>query len=597
MNAKFSSDWKRSHSCGELREQHDGQDVVLNGWVAHIRDLGNVIFVILRDRYGETQFVVDANSDPDSYQKLKKMHNEYVVAVRGKVRKRPSSMINPDMPTGAIEVVVSQVNLLNVSAVPPFAISDQSDASDALRLKYRYLDLRRPHAKQLIVDRARITRLIRQAMDSRDFLDIETPFLYKSTPEGAREFLVPSRISPGNFYALPQSPQTFKQILMVAGFDRYYQLVRCFRDEDFRSDRQPEFTQLDCELSFVDTDDILRIFSAVISDVVNKFFDSQRISNIPIMTHKEAMERFGCDKPDTRFGLELLDLTDKVAGCGFKIFANAASSGEIVNAICVEGQAASTSRKSIDEYEKMAKQFGLKGLAWAKINADSSWQSPLAKFLSDDEIAAISKAAQAKPNDLLLFAAGKFAAVKHALAAIRNHLGKALELYDPKQLNFLWVIDFPLLERAEDGHLKAMHHPFTAPKPQDFKLLSSDPLAVRAQAYDLVCNGWELGGGSIRIHSREEQNLVFKALGLSDEAIEHKFGFLIEALQYGAPPHGGIAFGLDRFVMVLTGSEGIRDLIAFPKTQKATCLMTSSPAPVPDQALADLGISHTSAQK
>jgi aspartyl-tRNA synthetase len=581
--------WKRTHNCGELREQNIGSSVILNGWVSNSRDLGNLIFLVLRDARGKTQVVIDGDQTPDVYKAAKQLRHEYVIAVKGTVRVRPASMGNDAMATGAIEVLAQNLSILNSCAVLPFPITDKTDASETLRLKYRYLDLRRDELHENILNRAKVTRLIRQTMEEHGFTDIETPFLYKSTPEGAREFLLPSRIAPGQFYALPQSPQLFKQILMIAGFDRYYQIVKCFRDEDLRADRQPEFTQLDCEMSFVDQEDVIQIFTQIISKVVNAYFGKNILTSIPRRTYTEVMEEYGVDKPDTRFDLKLQDLSTIVKGCEFKIFSDAVASGGIVNALCVPNQGEMT-RKKLDELEEQAKHLGLKGLAWAKVGKES-WQSSLTRVLSDALIDQINKHVKSKEGDLILIAAGSYDVVKAALGSLRNKLGKDLKLYDPKQFNFLWVVEFPLLERdAENSRWVAKHHPFTSPMDEDLSLLESDPGAVRAKAYDLVCNGYELGGGSIRIHNEEIQERQFRVLGMSREDAEKKFGFLLEALKYGAPPHGGVAFGLDRTVMVLTGCEAIRDIIPFPKTQKAACLMTSSPAPVPNESLKDLHI-------
>lgn len=594
LSSPFPQQWKRSHTCGDLRKNHIGQAVTLNGWIANRRDLGNLIFLVLRDGRGKTQVVIDGERYPDLYQSAKTFRQEFVIAIQGMVRERPANMANEAMDTGHIEVLAQDLLLLNSSAVLPFAISDKTDSSEALRLKYRYLDLRRDELHQNILNRSRLVRIIREAMETSDFTDIETPFLYKSTPEGAREFLVPARNAPGHFFALPQSPQLFKQILMVAGFDRYYQIVKCFRDEDLRADRQPEFTQLDCEMSFVNQEDVIVQFTSIIKQVVNRFFDKTVIDLIPRMTYQEAMERYGVDKPDTRFALELKDLGQVLQDCDFKIFQTALAGGGIINALCVKGQSEMT-RKKLDELDEVAKQFGLSGLAWAKVRSSrggkDAWQSPIAKFLSDQLIDQINQETEAKEGDLLLLASGSYSRVKAVLGALRNKLGKELGLYDPKQLNFLWVVDFPLLERDEEGQRWiAKHHPFTCPMDEDLALLDHDPAKIRAKAYDLVCNGYELGGGSIRIHKQNLQQKVFEVLGLSLEEAEKKFGFLLEALKFGAPPHGGIAFGIDRFAMVLTGCEAIRDIIPFPKTQKSECLLTSAPTLVPAHALKELHI-------
>lgn len=591
MESSFIFEWKRTHNCGALGKKHVGNDVVLNGWVATIRDHGNLFFILLRDRYGEIQTILDSKENERLYNTVKNLANEYVIAIKGTVRERPKEMANSNMQAGEIEVYIKDIKVLNSAEVLPFSINDEAEAADSLRLKYRYLDLRRSKSKQLIIDRARISSLIRRAMESREFLDIETPFLYKSTPEGAREFIVPSRVHPGSFYALPQSPQTFKQVLMISGFDKYYQLVKCFRDEDFRADRQPEFTQLDCELSFIEQTDILKIFSEVVTEVVNGFFGKNFITkDFPIMTYQEAMDNFGCDKPDLRFDLKLKDITGLVKDCSFKVFNEIAKSGGIVNVLCLKKEAQNTSRKKIDEYESIVKKRGLKGLAWAKVGENNTWQSSIAKFFDDEQIQGINSFIDCESGDLLLFGAGEYNKVKAALSDLRVHLGSVLNLNNTKELKFLWVVDFPLLEKDKEGRLKAMHHPFTAPLDEDQKFLSDSPEKVKAKAYDLVCNGWEIGGGSIRIHQKDLQDRVFKVLGLTKQEIEKKFGFLLEALKYGAPPHGGIAFGLDRFVMILTGCSGIRDLIPFPKTQKASCLMTSSPSRISEEVLDELSL-------
>jgi aspartyl-tRNA synthetase len=589
MELHFTSHWKRTHTCHELNAEHSQQAVTLNGWVSHLRNLGNVLFCVLRDHYGETQIVVDGQAQPEIFQKFQDIRAEYVIAVRGHVRKRPDSMINPQMATGTIEVVAESFNVLNTAAPLPFAVGEKSDASDSLRLKYRYLDLRRPQAKRLISERSRLVRILRGEMDKRRFLDIETPYLYKSTPEGAREFVVPSRLHPGQFYALPQSPQTFKQILMVAGFDRYYQIVKCFRDEDFRADRQPEFTQLDCEMSFVEQSDVIENFSNIMRSAVNQFMGEEVVKDIPIRTYQDVMELYGCDKPDTRYDLLLNNVGTFARESSFKVFHDALDQGGIVNAICVSDKEGTLSRKKLEEIELAAKDHSLKGLAWAKLKEGGEWQSPIAKFVEPALQARINAACQAQEGDLLLFAAGPYGVVKAALSAVRTRLAKEFKLYDEKQKNFLWVVNFPLME-CVDGKWRTMHHPFTSPLPEDTHLLDTNPGQIRAQAYDLVCNGWELGGGSIRIHQQALQDRVFRALGLSDDDIQRKFGFLLEALKFGAPPHGGIAFGVDRLAMILTGCDGIRDLIPFPKTQKGTCLMTSSPSAVADQQLHDLHI-------
>jgi aspartyl-tRNA synthetase len=591
--------WQRSHTLGELTPAQEGQSVTLMGWVHRRRDHGNLIFLDLRDRYGVTQAVLDPAVNEAAHRLGNELRGEYCVAVRGKVIKRPAGMVNANLATGGIEIHVDELKILNRAEVLPFPVAgDELEASETLRLKYRYLDMRRAVIRDKILGRIKFVRAIRKALEKEGFLDIETPFLYKSTPEGAREFLVPSRVHPGQFYALPQSPQLFKQVLMISGYDRYYQVVKCFRDEDLRADRQPEFTQVDIEMSFVEQQQILATMERVILGAVAEFKDDpsqvQKLGPIERRTFAEVMEDYGVDKPDLRFGLKLQNLTDVVQGTAFKVFAEAISTGGIVNAIVVPGVGESFSRKDIDELGEVAKNLGMKGLAWAKKKAGAgvdSWQSSIAKFLDAATIDAINKRLGANDGDLILFGAGAYDQTKASLGALRNHLGARLELYDPTVLKFLWVLDFPLLEKdADSNRWIARHHPFTSPLPEDLPLLDKDPGKVRAAAYDLVLNGYEVAGGSIRIHDPEFQMQQFARLGLTEEDARAKFGFLLEALTFGAPPHGGMAFGLDRLVMCLVGTDAIRDVIPFPKTQKATCLMTDSPAKVPAESLRDLHI-------
>lgn len=586
--------WQRSHNLGELHAENAGQDVTLMGWVHKRRDHGGVIFIDLRDRFGLTQVVLDPAVSQNVLNVGEMLRQEYVIAVKGKVKKRPDGMINQDLSTGTIEVIVSDIQLLNKSAVLPFQITDNIDASDNLRLKHRYLDLRRPKQKQHMLDRIRFVKAMRNALEDQQFLEIETPYLYKSTPEGAREFLVPSRMHAGQFYALPQSPQLFKQVLMVSGFDRYYQLVKCFRDEDLRADRQPEFTQFDCEMSFTDQDSLLKTFETVVESAMKEFGLTGLPFPLPRMKFADAMELYGNDKPDTRFEMTLNNLTEVLKTCEFKVFREAIDLGGIVNAIVVEGQGENMSRKDIDELTEVAKQFGAKGLAWAKIKDEDgtlTWQSPIAKFLDESVIKIVNQSLGVKQGDLILFGAGPYETTKAYLSEVRLELGRRLNLMDPANLKFLWVTDFPLFEKDNNtGRLVARHHPFTMPNPDDIDKFESDPETVRAWAYDLVLNGNEVAGGSIRIHNQELQKKQFAAIGLSQEEAESKFGFLLEALQFGAPPHGGIAFGVDRFAMLLTGTDAIRDVIAFPKTQRGTCLMTGAPSQVPTDDLRDLHI-------
>jgi aspartyl-tRNA synthetase len=561
--------------------------VVLLGWVQRRRDLGGLIFIELRDRQGIVQVVFNPEVSREAHEKAQSLRGEYVIGLKGKVALRPEGTVNPKLSTGEIEILSQELKILNISKTPPFLIEDEEEVAENVRLKYRYLDLRKPWLQRNLILRHRVAKEVRNYFDRLGFLEVETPMLTKSTPEGARDFLVPSRLNPGHFYALPQSPQLFKQILMVAGFDRYFQIVRCFRDEDLRSDRQPEFTQIDVEMSFVTVQDIQRIMEGLMVHVFRESLGVELETPFPILPYEEAMSRFGVDKPDIRFGMELRDVSSILKHSSFKIFKEAMERGKIIKAIHVKG-GGSFSRKEIDDLNPVVYAFGSKGLISAKVTRDG-WQSMLQKSITEEERKGIEEVFHATENDLLLFTAGPSKVVNQSLGNLRLHLGQKLGLIDENIYRFVWIVDFPLLEYDEkEGRYVAVHHPFTAPKDEDVPDMKDHPEQVKAKAYDLVLNGSEIGGGSIRNHLKEVQSLVFEKLGMGEEEAKERFGFLLEALQYGTPPHGGIAFGFDRLVMILTHSESIRDVIAFPKTQKATCLMTEAPSRVDTKQLDEL---------
>ncbi|MEF9991014.1 MAG: aspartate--tRNA ligase [Romboutsia sp.] len=581
---------KRTHYCGDLRAENIDEEVVLMGWVQKKRNLGGLVFVDLRDRGGLCQIIFDTDVNTEAFAKAEKLGSEFVIAVKGKVAERTSK--NPNMPTGDIEIFATELRLLNKSETPPIYIKDDDNVSEELRLKYRYLDLRKPSMQKILMLRSRVANIVRNYLSSNDFMEIETPFLIKPTPEGARDYLVPSRVNEGKFYALPQSPQLFKQLLMVSGMDRYFQIVKCFRDEDLRADRQPEFTQIDCEMSFVEQQDVMDIMEKMVQTIFKETLNVEVNLPLPVMTYAEAMERYGSDKPDTRFGYELTNISDIVKNCGFGVFANATVDGMSVRGINVKGRSEEISKKQLSKIEDHAKTYKAKGLAWMRIGENREVSSPIAKFFSEEEMTLILDRMNAQAGDLLLFVADKNSVVFDSLGQVRLEVARRLNLLDNSVYNMLWVTEFPVFEEDEEnGRMVAKHHPFTSPLDEDIDRLDGDDKAsLRAKAYDIVINGYEVGGGSVRIFNADVQQKMFKALGMSEEEAQEKFGFLLDAFKYGTPPHAGIAFGLDRLVMILAGTTNIKDVIAFPKNQSAVCPMTNAPAFAEDKQLEELCI-------
>ncbi|MDZ4163721.1 MAG: aspartate--tRNA ligase [Smithellaceae bacterium] len=584
--SEFIEDIKRTDYCGTLGLADLGREIVLMGWVHRRRDHGGIIFIDLRDRAGLVQVVINPQEGDDP---AKSIRGEFVLALEGSVRKRPPGMENPDMTTGEIEIEVKKFQILNEAKTTPFMLEDSTDTAESIRLQYRYLDLRRSDIQKNLIFRSKVAAAVRNYFHNRDFIEVETPFLTKSTPEGARDYLVPSRVNQGMFYALPQSPQLFKQLLMVSGFDRYYQIVRCFRDEDLRADRQPEFTQIDVEMSFINENDIITVMEGLFVQLFRDCLGREIAAPFPRITYREAMERYGKDNPDTRFGLHLFPLTDILGDCDFKLFQEVIARGGIIKALMV-GDGSAFSRKDLDDLKDFVAPYGAKGLAWARVVA-GGWTSPVAKFLKAAEIEAINRRVGAADGSLIFFLADTQAVVNASLGNLRLHLAKKLNLIRKDDFSFTWVTEFPLMEYSEtEKRFMSTHHPFTSPYMEDLPYLMTDPARVRARAYDLVLNGSEIGGGSIRIHRQETQAKIFEALGLTKAEVESKFGFFLEALQFGTPPHGGIAFGLDRMIMIMTGVESIRDVIAFPKTQKATCLLTGAPSRVSLEQMMELSL-------
>ena len=588
---ELMGEWKRSDFCGELSKKHIDSTVTLMGWVQSRRDHGGVIFVDLRDGEGLCQIVFNPEYDPKIHQTAEQLRDEWVIAVKGKVTPRTEETVNPNLKTGEIEVVAEEARVLNTSRVIPFLIENEVNADELLRLKYRYLDLRRPPMRDNIIFRHKVAAAVRNYLNENGFLEIETPYFTKSTPEGARDFLVPSRLNEGQFYALPQSPQTLKQTLMISGFDRYYQIVKCFRDEDLRADRQPEFTQIDMEMSFVSEDDVISTVEGMMKTVLR---ETKGIDvNIPFlrMPYEEAMERYGTDCPDTRFGLELKDISSIFKDSQFKVFRGALEKGGAVKALKLGGGAGKLTRKEIDDLTEYAVSLGAKGLAWIRVGEDG-WNSPIVKFLSEEERGLLAEALLMEKGDIVFFGADSVETVNQVMSNVRLRLGEILSLVDEEKLEFLWVVDFPLLKYApREKRYIAVHHPFTAPRDEDVEKIESSPGDASSKSYDIVLNGVEIGGGSIRIHRKDIQQKVFEAIGVGEDEALEKFGFLLEALEFGAPPHGGIALGLDRLLMLLSGGKSIRDVIAFPKTQKGACPLTEAPSEISPEQLLEVGIS------
>ncbi|KRT65800.1 MAG: aspartyl-tRNA synthetase, aspartyl-tRNA synthetase [Candidatus Dadabacteria bacterium CSP1-2] len=583
-------DWKRTDYCGSLGVEDLEREVILMGWVQSKRDHGGLIFVDLRDREGIIQVVYNPQLNIEAHQKAGLLKDEWIVAVKGTVTRRPQETINPNIKTGEIEITVKEIRILNTSKVLPFPIENEIKVDELLRLKYRFLDLRRPMMKENLILRHEIASATRNYLNSKGFIELETPYLTRSTPEGARDFLVPSRLNPGEFYALPQSPQLLKQTLMISGFDRYYQIVRCFRDEDLRADRQPEFTQIDLEMSFVSENDVMEIVEGMLKAIFKQSKEIDIPTPFSRIRYDEAMLKYGNDKPDTRFGLELYDITEIFMNSGFKVFGDAIKRGGIVKALNLKGKASDFSRKELDDLVEFAKSLGAKGLAWIKVTGDE-WQSPITKFLTETEKKGLQNTLKTEDEDVIFFTADSAHTVNLVLSTLRLRLGERFNLIDQSKLSFLWVVDFPLLDFDEtEKRYVAMHHPFTSPKEEDLGVFDSSPERVRARAYDIVLNGVEIGGGSIRIHRSDIQQKLFDKIGLEPEEAKKKFGFLLEALEFGAPPHGGIALGLDRLVMLIADADSIRDVIAFPKTQKGVCPLTEAPSPVDTKQLLELKI-------